>query len=283
MGSLIHPVRIPFRLPINAETTVDRVVFAYVVAGERLCLVDTGPAGGEQAIVTALAGMGLSEKDVDLVVNTHEHPDHIGGNTFFQHTAQPRFACHAEAVRWIETLNVQFKERPIFRFYSLAGQPVKIHHRLQDGEVIDLGDGIELKVIFIPGHSPGSIALFCPRDGSLIIGDAIQPVDHLPLYTDLALTRASLNRLMGLSDVERMYLAWVEEPYTGKLINEALQASLDYLDEVDGVVKKVAGDLPEASTPETITREVMIQLGLDPPPVMAMTIASVKAHISQSA
>ena len=67
------------------------------------------------------------------------------------------------------------------------------------------------------------------------------------------------------------------------MINETLQASLDYLDEVDGVVKKVAGDLPEASTPETITREVMIQLGLDPPPVMAMTIASVKAHISQSA
>ena len=280
MTSIIHPVRIPFKLPINENTMVDRVVFAYIIKGERLCLVDTGPAGGEQAIVSALADMGFSDKDVDLVVNTHEHPDHIGGNYYFHQTAGSDFACHAEAVRWIETLDIQAEERPIFRFYSLAGQAVNIQQRLQDGEVIDLGGGIELNVIFTPGHSPGCISLFCPRDGSLIIGDAVQPVDRLPLYTDLIKTRESLKRLMAQPGVERMYIAWVEKPFTGKAINETLSASLEYLEEVDAVVKKVAGELFEGSTPEVITREVLIQLGLDPPPVLAMTVASVMAHLS---
>jgi glyoxylase-like metal-dependent hydrolase (beta-lactamase superfamily II) len=279
MTSIIHPVRIPFKLPINESTTVDRVVFAYIIKGERLCLVDTGPAGGEQAIVAALADMGLSEKDIDLVVNTHEHPDHIGGNHYFHQIAGPDFACHADALRWIETLDVQAEERPIFRFYSLAGQAVNIQQSLQDGDVIDLGGGVELTVIFTPGHSPGSICLFCPQDGSLIIGDVVQPVDRLPLYTDLVQTRESLERLMTHPGVERMYMAWVEKPFSGKAIEEALNDSLEYLEEVDAVVKKVTAELPDGSAVEAITREVLIQLGLNPPPVLAMTVASVRAHL----
>ena len=281
MTSIIHPVRIPFKLPINENTTVDRVVFAYIIKGERLCLVDTGPAGGEQAIVNALADMDLSEKNVDLVVNTHEHPDHIGGNYYFHQIAGSDFACHADAVRWIETLEIQAEERPIFRFYSLAGRGVNIQQRLQDGDVIDLGGGIELNVIFAPGHSPGSISLFCPQDGSLIIGDVVQPVDRLPLYTDLVQTRESLKRLMAQPDVKRMYMAWIEKPFTGKAIVETLNDSLEYLEKVDAVVKKVVAELTEGSAPEAITREVLIKLGLDPPPVLAMTIASIMAHLKR--
>ena len=110
MTSKIHPIRIPFQLPVNEQRKVDRIVYSYVVTGEELCLVDTGPVGGEHFIVSALSEMGLSEKDVKRVINTHEHPDHVGGNTFFKETAQPRFACHAKAVRWIQSLENQFKE-----------------------------------------------------------------------------------------------------------------------------------------------------------------------------
>jgi glyoxylase-like metal-dependent hydrolase (beta-lactamase superfamily II) len=279
MDSKIHPIRIEFQLPLNEEKKVERVVYSYVVKGERLCLIDTGPVGGQEAILAGLADLGNSVEDIDLVINTHEHPDHIGGNTFFKEAAQPVFACHSAAVRWIETLDVQFKERPIFRFYSLAGQPVAIQQKLEDGQEIDLGGGITLNVIFTPGHSPGSISLFCPQDGSLIVADAIQPVDRLPLYTDLAQTRRSLQRLLALEGVQRMYLAWVEKPYTGNEIKETLTASLQYLDQVDATVKTVAGEMAAGATAEDITREVLLRLGLEPPPVMPMTVASVKAHM----
>ncbi len=280
MNTRIHPVRIPFKLPVNEEKKVDRVVFSYLVLGEQVCLIDTGPAGGEQKIVDTLRALGKSLTDISLVINTHEHPDHIGGNTFFKEAANPAFACHAEAVRWIESLDVQFEERPIYAFHSLAGQQgVHIQQKLHDGDVIDLGDEMNLQVIFCPGHSPGSISLFCPEEGTLIIGDAVQPVDGLPLYMDLARTRESLRRLMGLSGVEKMYMAWVEKPYTGSEIQKVLMASLDYLDQVDGITKDVVCDLGGDAPPEEITREVLIRLNLDPPPVMAMTVASIMAHL----
>jgi len=224
--------------------------------------------------------MGLSERDVKWVINTHEHPDHVGGNTFFKKTAQPRFACHAKAVRWIASLENQFKERPIYGFYSLAGQSVQVHQKLQDGDEIDLGGGTTLRVIFTPGHSPGSICLFCPQDGSLIVGDVLQPVDGLPLYNDLVQTRNSLKRLMDLSGVKRMYLAWVEKPYTGDEIRKAIMTSLDYLDRVDAEAKNVLRELPQNARPEDIAREVLIRLGLKPPPVMPMTIESIMTHVS---
>lgn len=279
MDSKIYPIRIDFQLPVGEGTKVERVVYSYVVFGEQLCLIDTGPVGGQQAIVAGLADLGRSAKDIDLVINTHEHPDHIGGNTFFQEAAQPDFACHSAAVRWIETLDIQFKERPIYKFYSLAGQPVAIQKKLEDGQEIDLGGGITLKVIFTPGHSPGSISLFCPQDGSLIVADAIQPVDRLPLYIDLADTRRSLQRLLALEGVQRMYLAWVEKPYTGSEIKDTLTSSLEYLDQVDTTVKTVAGEISAEATAEEITREVLLRLGLEPPPVMPMTVASIKAHL----
>ena len=111
------------------------------------------------------------------------------------------------------------------------------------------------------------------------MGDAIQPVDSLPLYNDLALTRESLKRLMDLPDVKRMYLAWVEKPFMGNEIKETIMTSLDYLDQVDATVKGVVRELPQDSTPENVTREVLIRMGLEPPPVMPMTIESIMTHV----
>jgi len=280
MTSKIHPVRIPFQLPINEKKKVDRIVYSYIITGERLCLVDTGTVGGEHYIVSALSEMGFSVKDIKLVINTHEHPDHVGGNSFFNDNARPKFACHTNAARWIEALEIQFKERPVHGFYSLAGQSIQVHQKLQDGDEIDLGGDTTLKVVFTPGHSPGSISLLCPQDGSLIVGDAIQPVDGLPLYNDLARTRESLKRLMTLSNVKKMYLAWVDKPYTGEGIKEAIVVSLDYLDRLDAMVKDVVGELPPDALPENITREALIRMGLTPPPVMPMTIESIMTHLS---
>ena len=163
MKQVVYPVRLPFVLPINEQRSVERFVYAYLVMGDQISLVDTGAAGYHQPVVDALAALGRSVGDIDWVVNTHEHPDHIGGNAFFQEAAQPRFACHTEAVRWIENLDLQFQERPIHAFYTVAGdKPVRITDPLEDGESIDLGGGVTLEVMWTPGHSPGSTALFCP-------------------------------------------------------------------------------------------------------------------------
>jgi glyoxylase-like metal-dependent hydrolase (beta-lactamase superfamily II) len=280
MNQYVYPVRLAFVLKINEEVSVDRFVYSYLVLGEDVCIVDTGVVGSEQGLVDALAGWGKAPSDVALVVNTHEHPDHIGGNAFWQRAAQPRFACHVDAARWIENLDLQYQERPIHSFHTLTGtESTQVTHKLQDGDEIDLGGGVTLQVIHTPGHSPGSMALFCPQEGALITADTIPPTGGLPLYQNVPQLRESLRRLAALPDVQKMYLSHSDEPYTGDEVGRELQAGLDYLDGMDEIVAGVVRDLPEDATPEAITHEALLRSGMETPRVLPLTVTSIMAHI----
>lgn len=278
MTAKIYPVGLPFQLPINAEKSVERLVHAYIIIGEQLALVDTGVAASHQAIVEALAEIGKSPAEVDWIVNTHAHPDHAGGNLIFHEKYSPKFACHPKAARWVENMKLQAEERPIFGFDALVAGSVPVARNLEDGDELDLG-GTILQAIFTPGHSPGMISLFSPEVGTLLIGDTIPPINGLPLYIDLEQSRQSLRRLLALRDVKAMYHSHLAEPYTGSGIARALQAGLDYLDQMDEIVAATVNDLPAEVTPEEITRESLLRLGFDPPPVMPLTIATIKAHL----
>ncbi len=278
MTKRIYPVSLPFQLPINAKKSVDRLVHAYIMVGEQLCVVDTGVAASHQLIVEALAELGKSPADIDWIVNTHAHPDHAGGNRRFNDKSETNFACHTKAARWIEDMTLQFKERPIFGFDTLVGGSVGVARKLEDGDEIDLGD-MTFQVIFTPGHSPGSISLFCPQDGSLLTGDAIPPTNGLPLYYDLGLSRQSLQRLATLPDVKIMYHSHLAEPYQGSAIAKALQDGLAYLDQMDEAVNQAKQSLPAGATAEDITGETLRRMGFDPPPVMPLTMATVQAHL----
>jgi glyoxylase-like metal-dependent hydrolase (beta-lactamase superfamily II) len=280
MKQIIYPVRLSFVLPVNEHKSVERFVYAYLALGERVCMIDTGPAGAQQAILDKLAALGRSAADIEWVIDTHEHPDHIGGNTFFQEIARPKFACHVEAVRWIENLELQHQERPIYSFFSIAGkETIRITHKLQDGDVIDLGDGVTLEVVYTPGHSPGSIALFCPQEGTLISADTIPPTGGLPLYTDVDQIRASLRRLGALPGVTRLYTSHSDVPYEGEAVGAILRAGMDYLERMDRIVGQLLRDLPGDASREQIAREALLRLGLDPPPMLPIVVTSVMSHV----
>ena len=52
------------------------------------------------------------------------------------------------------------------------GSPVPVDDRLEDGDVIPFGT--EVRVVHLPGHTEGSIALHLPYKGTIIVGDALQ-------------------------------------------------------------------------------------------------------------
>jgi hydroxyacylglutathione hydrolase len=175
-------------------------------------------------------------------------------------------------------LDAQSRERPIYGFDKLAGKPIRVTRRFADGDEIDFG-GVTLRVIHTPGHSPGSVSLFCPQEGALITADAIQPAGGLPLYADLTQSRESIRRLLALRGVKTLYCAHAEQPFTGDAVRATIHAGLDYLDRVDAAVKDVVARLPADAAPEEITRETLLRIGLKPPPVMPITIQSVMSHL----
>lgn len=133
----------------------------------------------------------LSDRPV-IAVATHAHVDHVGGFREFADRAGPAaeaaaFATMDEAV----TLQHWFRRQdgalaalphPGFRLDDWRLAPAPLMRVLSEGDVIDLGDR-RFTVLHLPGHSPGSMALFDEADGLFLSGDAIYDddlVDDVP-------------------------------------------------------------------------------------------------------
>ena len=91
-----------------------------------------------------------------------------------------------------------------------------------EGDLLDLGDRT-IEVLHVPGHTPGSIALWEQDTGLLFTGDMVYADDRLS-FEDAAATESSLNRLLGLP-VRRVHPGHgrsIEAPEFRALIDEVL-------------------------------------------------------------
>lgn len=102
------------------------------------------------------------------LINTHMHIDHVMGNAFAAHHYGLRLSAHKDD----EILGSRVKAQA--QMFGLPSSPeeVPITTYLEAGDIIKIGEG-ELKVLHVPGHSPGSIALYDAADGFVITGDAL--------------------------------------------------------------------------------------------------------------
>jgi glyoxylase-like metal-dependent hydrolase (beta-lactamase superfamily II) len=139
----------------------------YLIKGHtKNVLIDTGVAGKFPVLKRRLAELSLHVRDVNLIILTHEHYDHIGATAFFHRTAV--VAAHRLAANKLE-LQDEFvtllnRDQP--------SKPFWVDVWLEDGSIIDLGN-YELQVIHTPGHTSGCICLYEPRAGLLFTGDTV--------------------------------------------------------------------------------------------------------------
>ena len=157
----------------------------YVVEGESLAVIDTGCRDApDRYLQPALESMGRGLAQVTHVLNTHGHFHHAGGDA---RAGAPVYMAAGDRDLAAD-LDLQFDE--CFAIdYLAAGQagrldaarerfkqtaePARVDHILEDGDVIDLGKGVALRVIHSPGHSAGSVCFFWEREGILITGDSV--------------------------------------------------------------------------------------------------------------
>ncbi|MFP4365711.1 MAG: MBL fold metallo-hydrolase [Bacteroidales bacterium] len=101
------------------------------------------------------------------IVNTHCHVDHILGNSFFKNKFNARTAAHAGDE---SLLGNAVEHGEMFGFE--VEEPPPLDEYLEEGKRLSFGTSF-LDVFHVPGHSPGSVALYSPEDAFVLAGDVL--------------------------------------------------------------------------------------------------------------
>lgn len=185
---------------------------------ERALLIDSG--------MTTKNAKDLAEKFTKLpisLLNTHADVDHIGSNSQF------------------EEFYMNPSECPNYFHNGGSGKVIPVW----DGDTIDLG-GRPLKIIAMPGHTPGSIAVFDIDSWMIFSGDPIQD-GKIFMFGDQREMHAyimSLERLWDMSDeFEKVYPSHGSLNVSKELIPKLIDAAKDILaGKADGKPEKVFGN-----------------------------------------
>jgi glyoxylase-like metal-dependent hydrolase (beta-lactamase superfamily II) len=150
----------------------------FLLLGERVTIVDSGPPGSAPRVLAALRRAGRSADEVEHILITHYHPDHLGGLAGLLRHVPARVGVHAAEAPAV------CGDAPLpapLRYPRLAARLAPVTRLVRRCPVDTLlGDGDELpvlgglRVVHTPGHTPGHIALHLPERGVVIAGDALQ-------------------------------------------------------------------------------------------------------------
>ncbi|NNJ11733.1 MBL fold metallo-hydrolase [Chloroflexales bacterium ZM16-3] len=133
-----------------------------------LTLIDAGMAGAAPAILAAAQDLGAP---IRRIVLTHAHMDHVGSLDALA-AALPE-ATVAIGTREARFLAGDLSLDPSESYARLRGGFPKVVTR--PGLLLNDGDRVgSLRAVAAPGHTPGQMAFFDTRDGSLIAGDSFQ-------------------------------------------------------------------------------------------------------------
>jgi hydroxyacylglutathione hydrolase len=141
---------------------------SYLIKGDyKNVLIDSGLDKNFSKLQRALLSLGIKVRDVDIVINTHEHFDHIGANRYFQDYAL--IAAHRSAATKIA---VEDRYVTMYSSGDLNEPPLKIHLWLEDKFLFDLGN-YTLEVVHTPGHTSGSICIYEVSRKVFFTGDTV--------------------------------------------------------------------------------------------------------------
>jgi glyoxylase-like metal-dependent hydrolase (beta-lactamase superfamily II) len=137
-------------------------------------LIDSGLEQNSDHLTNHLGELGLAPADIDLVINTHEHFDHIGGNPLFFETAF--LAAHRFAATKIE-LQDEYVTHAKENYQDT--EKFKVHWWLENRDLIVTGD-YKLKILHVPGHTSGCICIYEPFLHFMFTGDTLLAGGGLP-------------------------------------------------------------------------------------------------------
>jgi len=287
-----------YRLQTDYPAVCGLPLWLHVVGdGDELVLLDAGVASTPGSTTAPeLASLGLALSDLTLVVNSHAHPDHMGGNANLRELTAAKIAGPAAEVTWLEDNDTLLRElwgadpdafdlssAEREELLAMLDERVRIDVLLRDGDVLDVGEQ-SLRVVTTSGHSPGHIAVFHEDSRMLFAFDDVQgrgqpyldgSVWLAPLYTDVERYVGGLERLLKL-DFDALVPSHgdiLDADAGRRRIEESLAWVADTHDHVRSLV-----DGPSPVTVRDVAASIGTQLG-DFGGVCLQTVRMARAHL----
>lgn len=161
--------------------------------GEKI-IIDSGVGLSSQLLEDNIVSLGFNPNDTKAVIATHSHFDHIGSLHFFREKYHARIIAHE-----LDAESIEQGTNTAAEVYNVKYIPCPVDLKIKgDGQILKFGNQ-ELNIIHIPGHTSGSIAVYCDLDGKRVLfGQDI----HGPYLTewgaDRVKAKASLTKLLNL-------------------------------------------------------------------------------------
>jgi glyoxylase-like metal-dependent hydrolase (beta-lactamase superfamily II) len=311
-ATLIHPRILQIAAPFEGGAIVN----CYLIDAPKRAIIDTGTASVPRAsLLPALNEIGWQPSDLRIIINTHVHGDHAGGNADMVEASGAGIHIHrADAEMTDRDKYLEMYTRDALRLMGNAdqipqseavalqmlGREWGVERRLEEGDVVDLGGDARLTVIHTPGHTPGSASFYWESESILFSGDAVNGrggrAPGFPLYFDAANYLNSIKRLRDmpiqtLAQAHRYrWSAQTQEAVrTGPEVRQTLDDSIEAWEAIDRAVKDRLRAHPEIEFPDLVqqvVRDAAPALGNDPdaegpPPGAVSTIAAHARTVSQ--
>lgn len=188
-------------------------VASYVLIGERVAIVETGPASSISNLLHGLNELNVKPEDVAYIAVTHVHIDHSGGvGTLLRALPRTKVIVHHRGAVHLANPNRLWQQSKMVlgEIAEIYGKPEPVPMEriiaASEGLNFKIGDDVALKVIETLGHAPHHLCYYEPLSEGIFTGDAagvylgeievIVPTTPPPFRLDIAL--ASLEKLANL-------------------------------------------------------------------------------------
>lgn len=167
----------------------------FIIEDDTTVMIDSG-IGGTDWVPRTVREKGLT---IDVIIDTHCHVDHIGGNKFFPNA---KIYAHELDAPDIESGS----EKTLWQWGFKAPLKFPVTKKLREGDVIDTGR-YHLEVVHTPGHTEGSMCLYERERKIMFTGDCVFDMGigrmDLPSGNSVQMKK-SLQRLLEF-DIEKFY------------------------------------------------------------------------------
>lgn len=247
------------------ETTIaERLLNVVLFRDRRSALIDTGIVGvATNYILPAFERIGFRPQQLTWVFNTHAHSDHFGGNEeiWLASDKKALLCAHELDTPWIEH-PIHYTEE--FHRYHVdigvigedvlnkivrdSGKGIKVSTLLKGGECFDLGNDLQLEVLFLPSHTPGNIAVFEKKHKVFVVGETIagsaqyDPQGNIlsvPYYCDVEKYLATI-RVFSQVDFKKVvcaHLPPMERQKALRFLRESVNFVLDFDSHIINLLK----------------------------------------------